>query len=133
MLPPVGSTRRRMLRPVVDFLSVGWPADVEPGVRAVLNQRGTDFFGMLREPSGAARIVVHLPVDPAAPTLLAPTGSEAFADAIADAVARHLVTDDEGDGFVATGDAIRNAPTASSTEACLDPLAVDVESAEADG
>ena len=31
---------------------------------------------------------------------------------------------DEGDGFVAPAEIVRDAPTASTTEACLDPLAV---------
>ncbi|MEM9466541.1 MAG: hypothetical protein AAGA90_14295 [Actinomycetota bacterium] len=112
--------------PVIERFSVGWPDDVEPGVRAVLNQRGGDYFTVLQAPSAADRAVVHLPVDPAvADTVwsseanLAPIG-----DAIADAIVRHLVTEDEGSGFVAPPEVVRDAAAVDPAATCVDPPAL---------
>lgn len=118
------------LAPALDELPVAWTEGVDPGVRAVLNQRGADYFTVLQGESGAARVVVHLPVldDDTAAIVSGPVFAAAAADALADALARFLVTDDEGDGFVTPDEVVRNAPTASGTEECLDPLAVDVGS-----
>ena len=114
--------------PVAERLDIGWPTDVEPGVRAVLNQRGSDYFVVLQESSGAARAVLHLPVDP---TMIATVWANdrdlvAVSDAIADAIVRYLVTDDEGSGFVAPTEIVRQALIADPATTCVDPLAADM-------
>lgn len=114
--------------PVVGELSVPWPADVEPGVRAVLNQRGDDYFAMLREPMDAARVVLHLPVSlDAASAVANQQNRRLIADALAEAIAEHLVSDREGSGFVAPPEVVRSAPISDASAACVDPLAVVTE------
>ncbi|MEM9519584.1 MAG: hypothetical protein AAGA37_09710 [Actinomycetota bacterium] len=111
----------------IDLFSVGWPDDLDSGVRSVLNQRGDDFFTVLQEPSTSARAVVHLPVDPDAASVMWTGGTNRapLADAIANAIVRWLVTDAEGSGFVTPAHEVRQAEV-SSAGPCIDPLAVEV-------
>ena len=117
------------VHPVVDRFAVDWPADVEPGVRAVLNQRGGNYFAVLEEPFGAARAVLHLPLDPEVAETVWASDSNLVpvSDAIADAVVRFLVTTDEGTGFVTPLEVVRDAVVADPTATCVDPLAVEAE------
>ncbi|MEO0494074.1 MAG: hypothetical protein AAF081_11720 [Actinomycetota bacterium] len=113
------------LVPVLLDLPGAWTASVDPGVRSVLNQRGSDFFTMLREGDDQARVVVHLPAltGDTVDLFRSPVTTVNMGQALADAIARHLLTDEEGDGFVTPGDVVRHAPTASG-DACVEPLAV---------
>jgi hypothetical protein len=113
--------------PVLGRLSVGWPDDVEPGVRAVLNQQGADYFTVLREPARASRVVLHLPVDPEAGSAIwtAEANLAPFADALADAIVRFLLTEEEGTGFVSPPQVVREAVVGTPAGACVDPIAVD--------
>lgn len=115
--------------PVVERFAVDWPADVEPGVRAVLNQRGSDYFAVLQESSGASRAVLHLPVAPEAAETVWASDSNLVpvSDAVADAIVRFLVTEDEGTGFVTPLEVVREAVVADPTATCVDPLALEVE------
>ena len=113
--------------PVIARYAVAWPDDLEPGVRAVLNQRGDDYFTVLQEPSRSARVVVHLPVDPdAADALWAVEDNLApISDSIADAIVRFLVTEDEGNGFVAPPEIVRDAVAADPAATCVDPISAE--------
>ncbi len=111
------------VEPVVDQVSVGWPTDVEPGVRAVLNQRGDDYFTILREPAEASRVVLHLPVDPDAVLFADDDSVGRLAEAVAEAIVQHLVSDREGSGFVAPPEVVRDAPIADPAT-CVDPLVI---------
>lgn len=110
--------------PVIERYAVSWPDDLDPGVRAVLNQRGSDYFTVLQDPSGAARVVVHLPVDPAvAATLWAVADNiNPLSVAIADAIVRYLVTEAEGTGFVAPPEVVRDAVATDPAAICVDPI-----------
>ncbi|MEM8708006.1 MAG: hypothetical protein AAGE98_16195 [Actinomycetota bacterium] len=116
------------LIPVLNDLPGAWTNAAQPGVRAVLNQRGTDFYTVLREAEDQARVVVHLPALNANTVELfsSPVTTVNMAQGLADAIARHLLTDDEGDGFVAPAETVRNASTATG-EPCVDPLASSTE------
>ncbi|MEM1335387.1 MAG: hypothetical protein AAGG08_18220, partial [Actinomycetota bacterium] len=127
----LGGLIHQALMPVLLDLPGAWTDAGEPGVRSILNQRGTDYFTVLRAADDQARVVVHLPALNSTTVELfgSPVTAVNMAQALADAIARHLLTDEEGDGFVTPAETVRNASTADS-EPCVDPLA---SSADADG
>lgn len=115
------------LAPALEEIETVWVGGVEPGVRAVLNQRGADYFTMLREHEDQARVVAHLPaltVDRAGTFPSSSSTVTVIADALAEAITRYLLTDEQGDGFVVDGTVVRDAPTASGVDTCVEPLAV---------
>lgn len=114
------------VEPVLADMPGAWTAAGEPGVRAVLNQRGTDFFTVLRESDDHARVVMHLPVltDDTVDLFRSPVTAVSLAQALADSIARFLLTDEEGRGFVTPAEVVRDAST-TGAEACADPLGIE--------
>lgn len=114
------------VEPILADLPGAWTAAGDPGVRSVLNQRGTDFFTLLRDADDHARVVMHLPVltDDTVDLFRSPVTSVSLAQALADAIARFLLTDEEGRGFVTPAEVVRDAPT-TGAEACVDPFVVE--------
>ncbi|MEZ5245939.1 MAG: N-acetylmuramoyl-L-alanine amidase [Acidimicrobiales bacterium] len=95
-------------------------AHAEPGVRPLLNQRGEDFFRVLQtSPGVAAARVELLGLDENETALLSSEeGREFEARALADAIVRFLVTNEEGDGFVDPVETMRTAPTTDAPGGC---------------
>lgn len=103
---------------------VDWVADDDAGAKYRLNQRGTDYYGILRESAGTPAVLAELAFlsNPPEEALLA---TEAFRDAeaaaVADAVIRFLVTDDAGSGFVEPYDRVEPAGPGGGSTGCEDP------------
>lgn len=116
------------VEPILADMPGAWTAAGDPGVRAVLNQRGTDFFTLLRESDDHARVVVHLPAltDATVDLFRSPVTAVSLAQALADSIARFLLTDEEGRGFVTPTEVVRDAPTTGAA-ACVDPIVVEPE------
>jgi N-acetylmuramoyl-L-alanine amidase len=92
----------------------------EPGVRPLLNQRGEDYFRVLRASAGVPSARVELPAlaENATTLLTEEEGRELQSRALADAVVRYLVTNEEGDGFIDPVEAVRIAPTSNTPGGC---------------
>lgn len=107
---------------VAAFASLGgeFAAHEEAGVRPLLNQRGEDFFRVLRIDGDLAGVRADLlPLGENEATLLATEeGRDLEAQALATAIARFLVTEEEGNGFVDPIESVRNAPTTNSPGGC---------------
>lgn len=114
------------VEPVLADLPGAWTDAGSPGVRAVLNQRGSDFFTLLRESDDHARVVVHLPVltEDTVDLFRSPVTAVSLAQALAESIARFLLTDEEGRGFVTPAEVVRDAPT-TGAEVCVDPLGIE--------
>lgn len=103
---------------------VEWVADDDAGVKYRLNQRGTDYYGILRESAGVPAALAELAFisNPAEEALLA---TDDFRDveavAVARAVVRQLVTDDAGSGFVEPYDRVEPAGSGGGASGCVDP------------
>ncbi len=109
----------------MDGLSDSWPGLDEPGVRPLLNQRGSDFFVVLRETGDTPAVVVDIPGlgVPALIELLSTSdGQAAMAMAVATAVEQFLGTAASGSGYVDPIELVRDAPTGGSSTECDDPL-----------
>ncbi|MEQ8842458.1 MAG: N-acetylmuramoyl-L-alanine amidase [Acidimicrobiales bacterium] len=92
----------------------------EPGVRALLNQRGEDYFRVLQTSNGVAAARVELlALGENETTLLASEeGRDIEAQALADAIVAFLVTNEEGNGFIDPVEAVRTAPTSNTPGGC---------------
>ncbi len=104
---------------------VDWAAPVEPGVRYLLNQRGSDFFTVLRDtPTSASVLVEVASLASASGAAFLATGDaqDREATALSEAVIRFLVTSDAGSGYVEPVERVREAPSGIDTSECLDPL-----------
>ncbi len=113
------------LEAALDSLGPAWPALEDPGVHPLLNQRGTDYFVVLRETGDAAAVVVDIPGlgAPATIALLSTSdGQAAIADAVATAIEQFLGSQASGSGYVDPVELVRDAPTGGSEGECNDPL-----------
>lgn len=92
----------------------------EPGVRPLLNQRGEDYFTVMRSSGDVPAIRVEVMADGERETALLAMeeGRSTIAAALAEAIARFLVTDEAGSGYVDPTETIRQAPTANTLSGC---------------
>jgi len=92
----------------------------EPGVRPLLNQRGDDYFRVLQTSAGTAGARVEMLGAAQNDTTLlsAEEGRDIEAQALADALVRFLVSEEEGSGFIDSAEAVRTAPTTDSPGGC---------------
>lgn len=113
------------LTEAMDALASSWPTLDEAGVRPLLNQRGTDYFVVLRENDEAAAVVVDIPgrTAPAMIELLSTAdGQAALAGAIAGAIEQFLGSTAAGSGYIEPEELVRDAPTGGLERECNDPL-----------
>lgn len=114
-----GGLLHEHLVPALRSLAAEWNRLDEVGVRPLLNQRGEDYFTVLRESGGVPAVRVELVAAGRDTTLLADEeGRAVVSGALAEAIARFLVTDESGDGYVEPTDLIRRAPTANTVTGC---------------
>ncbi|MDG2028528.1 MAG: N-acetylmuramoyl-L-alanine amidase [Acidimicrobiales bacterium] len=97
-----------------------WAVGEEPGVRPLLNQRGEDYFVVLQASAGVPAVRVEVLADGERETALLENeeGRLQIGTAIADAIARFLVTDETGSGYVDPVETVRQAPTSNTPGAC---------------
>jgi len=104
---------------------VDWATPTEPGVRYLLNQRGSDFFTVLRDTPDVASVLVEvasLATRSGATFLATAEGQQREAAALSEAVIRFLVTGDAGSGYVEPVERVREALSGGGTSDCVDPL-----------
>ena len=105
-------------------LGADWVADDDAGVKYRLNQRGTDYYGILRESVGVPAALAELAFlsNPAEEALLATDEyRDSVAAAVADGIIRFLVTPDEGSGFVEPYERVEPAGSGGGSAGCVDP------------
>ncbi len=105
---------------------VDWTATAQPGVKHLLNQRGSDYFTVLRETPDAASVLVEVAslASPSGAALLdSDEGRQREARALSEAIVRFLVTADAGNGYVEPAEQVREAPTGGGESECIDPIA----------
>lgn len=103
---------------------VAWVADDDAGVKFRLNERGTDYYGILRNSVGVPTVLAELAFlsNPAEEQLLATSESRSeIASAVAEAIERFLTTDDPGSGFVEAYEREQPAGPGGGAEGCVDP------------
>ena len=101
-----------------------WVADTDAGVKYRLNQRGTDYYGILRNAVGVPSSLAELAFlsNPLEERLLAmPEIQVAEAVAVAAGVARFLGSDDPGSGFVEAYERSEPAGSGGGVAGCEDP------------
>jgi N-acetylmuramoyl-L-alanine amidase len=112
---------------VVEVLArheVGWVADTDAGVKYRLNQRGTDYYGILRNATGVPTSLAELAYlsNPEEEQLLVRPEIQALeAEAVAAGIVRFLGTDDPGSGFVEPYERVEPAGPGGGTAGCEDP------------
>lgn len=97
-----------------------WAAIEEPGVKPLLNQRGEDFFVVLQRSAGTPAVVVDVAAlgENEATLLTTEEGRSAEAAALAEALVRFLVTDEQGSGVTEPSETVRTAPTSNTPGGC---------------
>lgn len=96
-----------------------WSSLADAGVRPLLNQRGEDFFVVLRSSAvPAVRVEVLASAGRETALLDDEEGRSTIAAALAEAIARFLVTDEVGDGYVEPENPVRQAPTSNTPGSC---------------
>jgi N-acetylmuramoyl-L-alanine amidase len=101
---------------------VAWTAADDAGVMPVLNQRGTDAYGIIRLPvTPTALIEMGYMSNPVEAELFATDEYlEVASQALADAIEAYLTTDQPGSGFNDEGRVFRPNPGLTMAE-CVDP------------
>ncbi len=115
-----GGLLHENIQSVLETYDVSWLAASGSGVRPLLNQRGTDFYTMLRDTEEIDSVVVLLGGRAAdTETLLgSASGRSELADALVDAIVRQFMTNDVGGGYIQPSETVRNAPTADGAPEC---------------
>lgn len=103
---------------------IAWVSDTDAGVKYRLNQRGTDYYGILRNAEGVPSTLAELAFlsNPEEEQLLAmPEIQAAEATAVAAGVVRFLGSDDLGSGFVEAYERLEPAGSGGGVAGCEDP------------
>lgn len=106
------------------FDGVAWQSDTDAGAKYRLNERGTDYYGILRRTVGVPGVLTEalfLSNPPEAELIARPEVQAAEAGAIARAVTRFLTTDDPGSGFVEPYPRVDPAGPGGGSGGCVDP------------
>ena len=119
----LGGTIYEAVVEALDEFDIDWQTAPDAGVLSVLNDEGTDTYGMIRRPK-APSVLAELGyiANPAEAEFFATDEYvEAVSVALADGIESWLLTDAEGDGFVAEARVFTpNGLTGGST-GCVDP------------
>jgi N-acetylmuramoyl-L-alanine amidase len=108
----------------LDGYDVAWQADSDAGAKYRANERGGDYYGILRRSAGVPAVLSEAAYlsNPAEAELLAdPEVRQAEAEALATAVERFLTTDDAGSGFVEPYPRTDQAGPGGGAVGCVDP------------
>ncbi len=122
----LGGLVHEEMEAVLTLAGVDWAAPTEPGVKPLLNQRGSDYFTVLRDTPATASVLVEVAsiASPSGAAFLAtPEAVEREADALTEAVVRYFTSDDAGGGYVVPAERVREAPSGGGAIECIDPVA----------
>ena len=105
--------------------NVSWVADTDAGAKYRLNDRGGDYYGILRSTNGVTAVIseaLFLSASPSEAELLARPDVQADeAAAITRAVRRYLTSGDPGSGFVQPIERRTPAGGGGGAAGCVDP------------
>jgi len=109
---------------LISGYDANWVADTDAGAKIRLNDRGTDYYGVLRNSAGTPAVIAELAFisNPTEERLLATTAVQrSEGAAVASAVERYLTTADAGSGFVDAYERVTPAGSGGSAKGCVDP------------
>ena len=101
-----------------------WVSDRDAGVKYRLNERGTDYYGILRNAAGVPATLAELAflTNPTEEQLLVDAAVQAeVAEALATGIVRFLASDDLGSGFVEPYERVEPAGPGGGSAGCDDP------------
>jgi N-acetylmuramoyl-L-alanine amidase len=104
------------------FEDVTWSSALDVGVLRVLNARGTDAYGMVRNPETVSVLVelAYLNNPSEAELMVTPEYVEVSGMLVADAIEAYLTTEEQGSGYV-TEPRVFNPQPGLSADRCEDP------------
>ncbi len=107
----------------LDDFDLDWVAATDAGALAVMNDRGTDSYGMIRRPNMPAALaeLAYISNAPEAEFMSTQVYVDTAAAALADAVVAWLETDDPGTGHVAEPRSFTPNGLTGGPSGCVDP------------
>lgn len=107
---------------LAEFDDVTWSIAPDAGVLEVLNTRGTDAYGMLRNPETVSALAefAYISHRPEAELLATAEYLEVASQSLADAIEEYLIGDGQGRGYVATP-RVFTPQRGLASSACVDP------------
>lgn len=107
---------------LAEFDDVTWSIAPDAGVLRVLNTRGGDAYGMLRNPETVSVLaeLAYISHRPEAELLATARYVDVASQAVADAIEEYLTGDGQGRGYVATP-RVFTPQRGLATSACVDP------------
>ena len=105
------------------YANIPWTADIDAGAKTRVNDRGEDYYGVLRRSAGVPAVIseaAFISNQAEADLLAQPDVQQAEATAIANALARYLQTNDPGSGFT-TAYPRPSSPPSTGAGRCTDP------------
>jgi N-acetylmuramoyl-L-alanine amidase len=111
------------LRRVLDGFHVSWRSARDPGAKPRVNERGSDYYGVLRTSTVPAVITEGVYIDnpPEEALLRREDIRDDMALALSRAITRYLTTDDSGSGFVTKPLPRATGPRFRLPSSCTDP------------
>lgn len=120
-----GLLYEEILRVFAGRPDIEWHANVDAGAKYRLNDRGGDYYGILRETNGVTAVIAEslfLSASMSEAELLArPDVQAAEAEAITRAIRRFMLSDDPGSGFVTPIPRVTPAGPGGGATGCEDP------------
>ena len=103
---------------------VAWQADRDAGVKTRINDRGGDYYAMLRQTVGTPAVLAELAFlsnPPEAELLARPDVQQAEGEAVARGILRYLTTTDPGSGYTEAYPRTTPAGGGGGKGGCVDP------------
>lgn len=118
-----GLIYEEIVRTLATF-QAAWVADRDAGVKYRTNDRGDDYYGILRQTKGTPASLVELAFisNPSEEALLSRADvQQAEGEAVARGIVRYLTTSDPGSGFVTPYPRSSPAGSGGGSSSCVDP------------
>ncbi len=106
------------------YQGVAWQADTDAGVKPRLNNRGGDYYAMVRQPAPVVAALAELAFlsnPPEAELLARPDVQVAEGNAVGRGIVRYLTTGDPGSGYVEPYPRTEPAGGGGGLSGCTDP------------
>jgi N-acetylmuramoyl-L-alanine amidase len=118
-----GLVYEEVLRALTPY-AVAWVADADAGAKYRRNDRGGDYYGILRRTAGIPAVLAELAYlsnPPEAELLARPDVQRTEGEAVARGVVRFLTTDDPGSGYTEPYPRTAPAGPGGGAGGCVDP------------
>jgi N-acetylmuramoyl-L-alanine amidase len=119
-----GLIYEEVVRALSQYQGVPWQADRDAGVKTRINDRGGDYYAMLRQTAGTPAVLAELAFlsnPPEAELLARPDVQQVEGEAVARGIVRYLTTNDPGSGYTDAYPRTTPAGGGGGTAGCVDP------------